>query len=67
MSSDGYADQFGGVKGKKLKVKAMKQIILDNKDLPMNEQKQRLDDQIMQWMDGYEQIDDICVVGIKIV
>ncbi|MEZ4938626.1 MAG: SpoIIE family protein phosphatase [Crocinitomicaceae bacterium] len=66
MSSDGYADQFGGDKGKKLKVKAMKEIILENMDLPMEEQKQVLDDQIMDWMKGYEQVDDICVIGIKI-
>ncbi len=67
MSSDGYADQFGGERGKKLKVKAMKQILLENKDLPMNEQKNQLDKNIMDWMEGYEQIDDICVIGIKIV
>ena len=66
MSSDGYADQFGGDKGKKLKVKAMKEILLENKDLKMEDQKQALDDTIMNWMEGYEQIDDICVVGIKI-
>jgi serine phosphatase RsbU (regulator of sigma subunit) len=67
MSSDGYADQFGGERGKKLKVKAMKQILLENKDLPMEEQRNQLDQKMSEWMDGYEQIDDICVIGIKIV
>lgn len=65
MSTDGYADQFGGEKGKKLKVKAMKNIIIENGNNSMEEQKQALDKEIMDWMTGYEQVDDICVIGVR--
>jgi serine phosphatase RsbU (regulator of sigma subunit) len=65
MTTDGYADQFGGVKGKKLKIKALKQTIIDNGHRPMIEQKEVLDQVIVDWMDGYEQVDDICIIGVR--
>ena len=66
MHSDGYADQFGGEKGKKLKIKTMKNFIMKNHQLPLDIQKEKLDKYIMDWMGKFEQVDDICVVGIKI-
>lgn len=67
MSTDGYADQFGGAKGKKFKVKAMKNLILEHYAKPMSEQGIILADTMKEWMDSkHEQIDDICVVGIHI-
>ena len=65
MTSDGYADQFGGLKGKKLKVKTMKEFILNvcNKDFDI--QKDELEKNLIDWMSGYEQIDDVCVVGFE--
>jgi serine phosphatase RsbU (regulator of sigma subunit) len=65
MTTDGYADQFGGVKGKKLKIKALKQTIIDNGNRSMDEQKNVLNQVIVDWMDGYEQVDDICVIGVR--
>ena len=67
MHSDGYADQFGGEKGKKLKIKTMKNFIMKNHQLPLDIQKEKLDKYIMDWMGKFEQVDDICVVGIKII
>jgi serine phosphatase RsbU (regulator of sigma subunit) len=73
LFSDGYADQFGGPLGKKFKYKAFRELILEHKDKPMEEQKQILDDIIEDWKSGpdpagnpYDQVDDILVIGIRI-
>ena len=65
MSSDGFPDQFGGPKGKKFKYKAFKELLLNNSKLPMNTQHDKLNDTIVDWMGDLEQIDDICIMGIK--
>jgi serine phosphatase RsbU (regulator of sigma subunit) len=64
--SDGYIDQFGGPKDKKFMLGRLKKIILEMQELPMEQQRQKLDDAIMDWMTNYEQIDDILVMGTKI-
>jgi serine phosphatase RsbU (regulator of sigma subunit) len=68
MFSDGYPDQFGGPKGKKFKKKRFKRTLLDLQDKNMNEQKGQLGQTIEDWMaqNDEEQIDDICVLGIRI-
>jgi len=66
MFSDGYADQFGGPKGKKFKYKAFKRLLLENADKPMQEQKEILNTAFEDWKGDVEQIDDVVVVGIKI-
>ncbi|MDX2304419.1 MAG: two-component regulator propeller domain-containing protein [Microscillaceae bacterium] len=62
--SDGLQDQFGGTKGRKFMIKTMKKIFLDNYQKPMNEQKEILEDALYHWMQGYDQIDDILVIGL---
>lgn len=66
LFSDGYADQFGGDRGKKLKYKTFKKLLLDNIDQPISEYKQILNDYIIHWMGELEQIDDVCVIGLEI-
>lgn len=66
MHSDGYADQFGGPKGKKLKVKSFKKLILEVEQKPMMEQMVVLNSSIEEWMANYEQIDDVCVIGVRV-
>lgn len=66
MSTDGYADQFGGPKGKKFMVKKMKNIILENQHLPMQQQQEILESAMRNWAKDQEQIDDICVIGVTI-
>jgi serine phosphatase RsbU (regulator of sigma subunit) len=66
MFSDGYADQFGGPKGKKLKYKPFKDLLLDHFDLPMQEQADILNKHFEEWRGNLEQIDDVIVMGIKI-
>lgn len=66
LFTDGYADQFGGEKGKKLKYKPFKKFLLNQFNIPMHEQKEKLNSHIENWRGELEQIDDICVIGIKI-
>ena len=63
--SDGFADQFGGTRGKKLKYKQFQEKLLEINGLPMNEQKTILDEFITNWMGDLEQIDDILVIGLR--
>lgn len=67
MSSDGYADQFGGERNKKFKVKAMKRIVQEHHELPMEKQKHELEERMREWSEGYEQVDDICVMGVTVI
>ena len=66
LFTDGYADQFGGERGKKLKYKPFQEQILKNIHLPMHEQKTILHTGFNKWMSNFEQVDDVCVIGIKI-
>lgn len=63
--TDGYADQFGGPKGKKFKYKQLQELLLSIQHLSMEDQKQKLDKTIEHWRGNLEQIDDILIVGIK--
>ena len=64
--SDGYVDQFGGPDRKTFKTKNFKRLLLDNCQLPMNEQKDILENTFEEWKKGTDQIDDIMVIGIKL-
>ena len=64
--SDGFADQFGGKDGKKFKYKPFKKLLLDIFEEPMSRQKSRLNDTIENWKGSIEQVDDICIIGVKI-
>ncbi len=64
--SDGYADQFGGEKGKKMMYKRFKEILLNNSKLEMNDQKNVLEMNLLSWRGEIDQIDDIVIIGIKI-
>ena len=64
--SDGFADQFGGEKGKKMMTKNMKDLLLSIQNISMTEQEHILNEKLMEWQGEYEQVDDILVIGIKI-
>jgi serine phosphatase RsbU (regulator of sigma subunit)/HAMP domain-containing protein len=64
--SDGYADQFGGVKGKKFMYKQFRDLLLSIKDEKMHKQKEILNNKIEEWKGSFEQVDDILVIGIRI-
>ncbi len=66
MFSDGYPDQFGGEKGKKLKYKPFKRLLHALQDQPLAEQKRELESFMDAWQGDFEQIDDIIIVGLEV-
>jgi serine phosphatase RsbU (regulator of sigma subunit) len=66
LASDGYADQFGGEKGKKFKTKKFKELILRTTCLALAAQKSVLIEEFEKWKGDFEQLDDICIIGIEI-
>ncbi|MEZ4722422.1 MAG: two-component regulator propeller domain-containing protein [Flavobacteriales bacterium] len=64
--TDGYADQFGGDRGKKLKYKPMKRLILSLSGKFTDQIHKALDEHIESWRGELEQVDDICVIGVRV-
>jgi serine phosphatase RsbU (regulator of sigma subunit) len=67
MFSDGYADQFGGPSAKKLKYNQFKKFIIESMFLTMEEQKIYLEQKLNEWQGDLEQVDDVLVMGVRIV
>jgi len=65
LASDGFADQFGGEKGKKMKTKEFKRIVEYMQDKKFNNQGTFLSNTFKKWRGNIEQVDDICVLGIS--
>ncbi len=66
MCSDGYADQFGSPDVKKYKSGNVKKLLSEIWSLPVNEQKERLEKEILDWKGDLGQVDDILFIGTKI-
>ncbi|MBD3639036.1 MAG: SpoIIE family protein phosphatase [Crocinitomicaceae bacterium] len=66
LFSDGYADQFGGKKGKKFLYKTFREELLRVHKLDPEQQKNELNKTIVKWQGDYAQVDDILVIGIRI-
>ncbi|HTB07065.1 MAG TPA: tetratricopeptide repeat protein [Bacteroidia bacterium] len=66
MISDGYSDQFGGPNGKKFKQSQLRELLVKISDKPMAEQKSILDKTFYDWKGDLGQIDDICIIGVRI-
>ncbi len=64
--SDGYADQFGGAKGKKFREKQLKELLLSIQMKSMQEQEEVLLSTFQNWKGELEQIDDVLVIGVRI-
>ncbi len=64
--TDGYQDQFGGEKGKKFKAKTFKDYLLSISASPMDEQLNLVRNAFEKWRGDLEQVDDICVIGLRI-
>lgn len=66
LYTDGYADQFGGPKGKKFKYKPLNELILANHTQTLSDQKEILKTTFENWRGNLEQIDDVCIIGIRL-
>lgn len=66
ICTDGYADQFGKLTGKKLMTKTLKEVIIEIQNKSMKEQEQHLDHFVENWKAGTEQVDDILIIGIRV-
>jgi serine phosphatase RsbU (regulator of sigma subunit) len=66
LTTDGFADQFGGPKQKKLKTKGMIELFVNVHSLPLNEQKVKIHTYYSEWKGSGYQTDDVCVIGIKV-
>lgn len=66
MFSDGYPDQFGGTKGKKLKLSNFRKLIKQVAVKPVSEQAEHLEKHFEDWKGSLEQLDDVCVLGLVI-
>ena len=65
LYTDGYADQFGGAKGKKFKYKQLEEKLLEICSVPCNNQKDILMRTFNEWKGNLEQVDDVCIIGIN--
>ncbi len=66
MFTDGYPDQFGGEKSKKIKISNMKLMLDQIQSLPMNQQAMVIDRYFNRWKEGYDQVDDVLFIGIEL-
>ncbi len=64
--SDGFIDQFGGDKRKKYKSRNFKNLLLSMQKESMEKQKQLIENTFETWRGDSEQIDDVCIIGVKI-
>ena len=66
LITDGFADQFGGELGKKYKYKPLKELLIRLQSSPITSQSTALEKEFNHWRGNEEQIDDVCIVGVKI-
>jgi len=66
LTTDGFADQFGGAFGKKIMTTRLKNVLLEIQNLSMIEQKYYLNDFVNDWKLGIEQVDDILILGVRL-
>jgi len=66
LATDGFADQFGGPKGKKFKYKQFSELLLSMNKQPMENQSELLNNKFEAWKGNLEQVDDVLILGVKI-
>jgi serine phosphatase RsbU (regulator of sigma subunit)/Tfp pilus assembly protein PilF len=65
LFTDGFTDQFGGPAGKKFKTSQLKELLLSIHTEDLEQQEELIRSNLNNWMKGFEQIDDICLMGVK--
>ncbi len=66
LFSDGFVDQFGGEKGKKFKASNLKNLLATNASTNCESQLLEIENAFNTWMGELEQVDDVCMVGVKV-
>jgi serine phosphatase RsbU (regulator of sigma subunit)/tetratricopeptide (TPR) repeat protein len=66
LYTDGYADQFGGPQGKKFKYRQLGELLCDVSSLPLETQKTCIEQRFFDWKGELEQVDDVCIIGIRL-
>ncbi|MBL7895242.1 MAG: SpoIIE family protein phosphatase [Bacteroidia bacterium] len=66
LYTDGFADQFGGPKGKKFKYKQLNELLLSLHNFELSNQREELHREFNGWKGNLEQVDDVCVIGIRV-
>jgi ligand-binding sensor domain-containing protein/serine phosphatase RsbU (regulator of sigma subunit) len=66
LTTDGYADQFGGEKGKKMMKKNFKNLLQHISLKPMSAQERILGESFVEWKGNFEQVDDVLVIGFEL-
>jgi serine phosphatase RsbU (regulator of sigma subunit) len=66
LFTDGYADQFGGPKGKKFMYKQLEEVLISSKHFPLSEQRSALEQSFTNWKGSLDQVDDVCIIGISV-
>jgi len=66
LFSDGYTDQFGGKKHKKFLLKRFKELLVAMNGKPMEDQKTGIENAFDEWKGEHRQVDDVCVMGIRV-
>jgi serine phosphatase RsbU (regulator of sigma subunit) len=66
LGSDGIADQFGGSEGKKFRREQLRKILAEMQQLSMQEQLKKLEGTLEMWMKGFEQTDDMMLIGVRV-
>ena len=64
--TDGFPDQFGGANGKKFKSKQLQSLLISIAHEPMETQKQMLNSTFDTWKGTFEQVDDVCLIGVRV-
>ena len=66
LYTDGFADQFGGPKGKKFKYNQLNNMLIEQATLPLDEQKEMITSTFGKWKGGMEQVDDVLLIGLRL-
>ena len=66
LFTDGFPDQFGGPKGKKFKYKQLHELLLSISKEETKNQTKILDQTFMDWKGDLEQVDDVCIIGVRL-
>jgi serine phosphatase RsbU (regulator of sigma subunit)/Tfp pilus assembly protein PilF len=64
--TDGFPDQFGGPKGKKFKYKQFEELLISISHESMESQQQKLEEVFENWKGNLDQVDDVCVIGVRV-